>query len=201
MIDYFYPPQPTRIWPNANLFMTLSANSNWDAEIKYNGWRLLIFKEKSNKFFNRHGTLIDMNTEIFNHHFESVPNYTVFDCELVEFRTKALKNIIVIFDVPFYDGIDLRNKPLKDRRLHFENFLEAPLQLAQKEKSQVYRIRQFQKDLVKLYSVVIDKNDPSEEGIVLKNKLSIYRTHPKKGKEVKDWYKIKKIGDHALVSH
>jgi ATP-dependent DNA ligase len=48
----------------------------------------------------------------FYDHFKKIPNDTIFDAELVNFRTKDRKNIIVVFDVPYYKGKDLRKLPV-----------------------------------------------------------------------------------------
>jgi len=198
MIPYFYPPQPTRIWPTASLFLTLAKNPNWDAEIKYNGWRLLIFIEKHRPlFYNRHGTIIDIDTSVFD--FSDVPNYTVFDGELVDRRTKDLKNVVVLWDCPFFDGEDLKKQPLFERRQHLEMWKIIPKTLQTKSKGQVYRVQQYQNGIVELYKAIDLRDDPVEEGLVLKNKNSIYVTNPKHGKDIMDWIKIKKVGSHARV--
>lgn len=197
-IPYFYPPQPTRIWPSASIFPVLAKNPKWDAEIKYNGWRLLIFIEPGHLYFyNRHGTIIDINTSIFD--FSGIPNYSAFDGELVDRRTKDLKNVVVLWDCAFYDGEDLRKRTLEERRTKLTAWKKAPRILTTKPKGQVYRTQQFDKGIVELYHEVDQRNDPTEEGIVLKNKQSIYVTNPKRGKDVMDWLKIKKVGEHARV--
>jgi hypothetical protein len=134
MIQYFYPPQPTRIWPNSSLLPSFSNSRDWDAEIKYNGWRLLVFKLEQDKIllYNRHSTIIDIDWQQFIHAFEDVPVGSVFDGELLDRRTKDLKNIIVLWDTCFYNGSDLRLKPLKDRR-HFLEQISVLLLLNYKQ--------------------------------------------------------------------
>jgi len=193
MIDFFYPPQPTRIWPTAPLLKKLSQEF-YDSEIKLNGWRLLLYKEKDIKIFNRHGTIIDIDKKLFAPFFKDIPNFTIFDGELLNFRTKDVKNIMVFFDCPFYDGQDLRNKPLSERRPFLEHFGIAPVQLVQKPVAQIYRIQQFSGDFVNIYNDVVSKDDDLEEGIVIKKKSSKYTWNNKRGIDVIDWYKVKKIG-------
>jgi len=200
MIPFFYPPQPMRIWPESDFFRQLDRNPNWDAEIKYNGWRLMIFIDNDIRMFNRHSTEIDINKNIFRQHFDDVPRGTVLDAELVHFRTTDVKNVIVIWDAPFYDGVDLRKTPLIERRKYLEHFSIAPRTIKRGQKVQVYRTQQFKAGKFKeLYQKTVDKNNPLEEGIILKMKNSFYDFNLKRGVESRYWIKIKKIGDHAKV--
>ena len=202
MITYFYPPQPTRIWPTSPLLRSLSGNKAWDAEIKYNGWRTLIFKHTPDSIFiyNRHGTIIDIDWKPFWHSFAAIPTNTVFDGELLDRRTKDLKNVIVLWDVPWFAGKDLRSKPLADRRPLLDVFDIAPAQFETERTGQVYRVQQFSSDFVELYHSIEGRDDPVEEGLVLKKKSSTYRSHPGRGIDILDWLKVKKIGEHARAT-
>lgn len=200
MIDYFYPPQPIRLWPNSDYFLQLDKNPVWDAEIKYNGWRLLVFIEGNIiKLYNRHGTIIDIDPKQFYDHFKSVPSGTVFDAELLNFRTTTLKNAIVIFDTVYYHGKDLRQLPLTERRKYQDHFLTTPSTISLSQQPRVFKIQQFSSNFINLYNSIIIKNNPIEEGLVLKRKNSIYHSHVKKGINVSDWIKVKKIDDSAKV--
>jgi len=198
MIDYFYPPQPKRLWPDSPYLSKLCKNPLWDAEIKYNGWRLLIFVDNIIKLYNRHGTIIDINAKVFHGFFKKIPSDTIFDAELINFRTKDIKNTIVIFDTVYYHGQDLKRKPLSERRKYLDHFMTAPSSLYS-EQPQVFKIQQFSTNFIDLYNTIINRNDPIEEGIVIKQKTSIYRSHVSRGIEINDWLKIRKIGDHAKV--
>jgi ATP-dependent DNA ligase len=197
MIEYFYPPQPKRIWPSSSFFHSLSKNPLWDAEIKYNGWRLLIFTSNL-KFYNRHGTIIDIKSDIFSPFFKKFPD-TVFDAELLNFRTKDIKNNIIIFDCPFYKNKDLRSLPLSERRKRLESFEIAP-NILTPDTANVFRIQQFSSDFTQLYNTIIKRNDPIEEGIVIKRKSSHYTSHVGRGIEIGDWIKVKKIDDSNKIS-
>lgn len=199
MISYFYPPQPMRIWPNSNLFNLLNTDPNWDCEIKYNGWRLLIFIDKDIKFFNRHGTEIQIDKRPFRQYFEHIPCGTVFDGELVHFRTTDVKNTIILWDSPFYNNKDLRKQPLTERRKYLSSFKVAPYNITLNQSIKIYRTQQFPSQFIKLYYDIVNKNNDLEEGIVLKKKQSFYDSHQKKGPEIKFWIKIKKIGNYAKV--
>jgi ATP-dependent DNA ligase len=201
-ISFFYPPQPTRLWPNSPLLDSLAQTGNWDAEIKYNGWRALIFKTQAEQLFiyNRHSTIIDIDWKQFLPLFKTIPINTVFDGELLDRRTKDLKNILVLWDTPFYNGRDLRNIKLKDRRAFLEHFGIAPLKFDRSKGAQVFRTQQFTSNFAALYHTIVGRNEPAEEGIVIKKLSSLYKSHPTRKTETIDWFKIRKIGDHALVS-
>lgn len=199
MINFFYPPQPKRIWPDAPYFQRLDKSPDWIGEIKYNGWRLLMIKNDKPAFFNRHSTIIDINPSIFTDPLQKTPKLTVYDGELIEFRTKTLKNIIVFWDCMFFNGKDLRLLPLSERRKYL-NFDIAPDTLTQKNQPQIFTTRQYQTGLINLYNRIVARNDPVEEGLVLKNIHSKYTWHQfRKGIEIDDWIKVKKIGESNNV--
>lgn len=199
MISFFFPPQPTRIWPNSPLLASLKF-PEWDAEIKYNGWRVILFKLADRiLIYNRHSTIIDIDWKPFWPFFSGLPNNSVFDGELLDRRTKDLKNVIVLWDAPYWDGRDLRTKPLMDRRPFLEAFAVAPAKFKTQPSGQVYRTQQFPTDFLKLYLSIDKLPEGVEEGIVLKKRSSIYRSHPSRKVEVLDWLKVKRIGDHARV--
>jgi len=198
-MNFFFPPQPTRLWPNAQFFEQLSCDSNYDAEVKYNGWRLEIHVDpKSLIFYNRHGTIINIDSNLFSHKFENIPYESVFDGELINFRTTNIKNIIIIWDCMFWNGKDLRHLPLEERRTYLP-WKRKPKNLITKPKGQVYKTTQKTRKLIEFYETIVAKNDPLEEGIVVKNKKSKYEFSIKSKFETSHWYKIKKIGDHSLV--
>lgn len=201
-ISFFYPPQPTRLWPNSPLLLSLAATGDWDAEIKYNGWRVLLFKTQPDKIFiyNRHSTIIDIDWKQFLPLFSTIPINTVFDGELLDRRTKDLKNILVLWDCPFYNGRDLRNTKLAERRHYLEHFGIAPLKFERIKGPQTFRTQQFPSNFATLYHTVVGRNEPAEEGIVIKKISSFYKSHPSRKTETIDWFKIRKIGDHALVT-
>lgn len=198
MIDYFYPPKPMRIWPESTLFQQLDNNPNWIGQIKYDGWRVLIFKENDQiQIWNRHEAQIDICVNPFISYFEHVPNNTVLDGELVHFRTKNLKNVIVLFDVPFWDGLDLRQLPLKEREQYLKIFKNAPEVLTEPG---VFRILSIEGSIISKYNEVIKLNRDYEEGIVLKHLESKYESHISRCLEISHWLKVKKVRDERKIS-
>lgn len=208
-MQFFYPPQPTRLWPNAPLFKRLDNDPNWIGEIKMNGWRLEIHKENDKLlFYNRHGTIIDINSDIFLPKFAKVPNDSILDGELVHFRTKDTKNKIVLWDVMFWAGRDIR-KCILDERRSFLNAFEKDDYLSvgnddillQSIPPSVTQIKTQKTNLIKFYETVIKRNSPLEEGIVIKNINSPYESSLKRTFDTAQWFKIKKIDDSAKVTH
>lgn len=194
MINFFYPPQPKRIWPNSPYILRLNDTNEWDAEIKYNGWRLLIFINNGKlNFYNRKGTIIEIHTDGFQDYFKNISNNTVFDAELLNFRTSDLKNKIVIFDVPFYNNKNLQNLTLLERRKYLNNFKIAPSLFYMPETPEVFKVQQFTENFNNLYNDIEKRNNEIEEGLVLKKKNSIYYSSIKSGKDINDWLKVKKI--------
>jgi ATP-dependent DNA ligase len=198
-MNFFYPPQPSRIWPDSDIFKSLCNNQGYDAEIKANGWRILSHIDDTLKLYNRDGTIIDVPRDLFSLAFKGVPKYTIFDGELINFRTKDVKNIIVLFDCMFYKGKDLRSLPLFERRKYLNDFDKQPKIFSTKSTGKIYRIAQYTTNIEALYFDIIKRNDPLEEGIILKKKSSTYSYFARKGVDILDWIKVKKESNSAKV--
>lgn len=196
---FFYPPQPSRIWPNSDIFRSLCKNPEYDAEIKLNGWRILPHLDDELKLYNRNGTIIDVPRDLFSLAFKGIPKYTIFDGELLNFRTKDVKNIIVLFDCMFWNGKDLRSQPLFERRKYLNDFDKQPKFFSSKKSVQIYRITQHTSKIEALYYNVIERNDPLEEGIILKKISSPYSSFARKGVDILDWIKVKKEDNSVKV--
>lgn len=198
-MNFFYPPQPSRIWPNSAIFKSLCKNPEYDAEIKLNGWRILPHLDNELKLYNRNGTIIDVPRDLFSLAFKGIPKYTIFDGELLNFRTKDVKNIIVLFDCMFWNGKDLRSQPLLERRKYLNDFDKQPKIFSSKKSVQIYRITQYTSGLETLYHEIIKRNDPLEEGFVLKKISSRYSSFARKGVDILDWIKVKKEDNSVKV--
>lgn len=199
---FFYPAQPSRIWPDAPILDRLIGDPNWDAEIKFNGWRTLIFKENNRiLIYNRQGGIIKIDHSIFQNCFKSIPNNTIFDGELVHFRTGELKNIIVLWDCTFFKGNDLRNLPLNQRRSFLDKFSIQPegTNFPQSNSAQIFRTRQYSGNYRNLYNKIVKRNNPLEEGLILKNINSQYKYSYKRKIDTVYWLKIKKKGNHTKI--
>lgn len=198
-MNFFYPPQPSRIWPDSDIFKSLCNNSGYDAEIKANGWRILPHIDDTLKLYNRNGTIIDVPQDLFSLAFKGIPRNTIFDGELINFRTKDVKNIIVLFDCMFYKGKDLRSLPLLERRKYLNDFDKQPKFFNTQSTGKIYRITQYNREIRALYFDIIKRADPLEEGIVFKKKSSPYSYFARKGVDILDWIKVKKEDNSAKV--
>lgn len=200
MIPYFFPPKPIRLWPDSPLIPRFQNRGNYDAEIKHNGWRLLIFKTGGKlSFYNRYDAQIDINVDPFLDFFHSYPMDTVFDGELLNFRTKELKNTLVLWDCVFFKTKDLRSEKLSKRRQFLADFPNAPNNFTASTKAQVFKLKQYKKFL-DLYYEIENKHDPIHEGIVIKDINSPYTTSLKRCPDITDWYKVKKVDDSNKVT-
>lgn len=200
-MNFFYPPQPMRIWPNAPLFGRLSSSPDWVGEIKYNDWRIQIHHSEKFLIYNRHNTIINIDHKIFLPYFKDIPKDSIFDGGLLNFRTSDIKNVIVIWDAMFFGGKDLRKMPLQQRRKYLEDFKEIPdiSKLKSLKNGQVFRNKQYKTKLKELYNRIVERDDPMEEGIVLKDLKSGFEYSLKGSFDTSKWIKIKKKGDHTFV--
>lgn len=202
-MNFFYPPQPTRLWPSSTFFRNmLNSHPDYDAEIKFNGWRLEIHvHENSLIFYNRHGTIINIDSNKFLHAFKDVPVGSIFDGELIDKRTKNIKNVIVLWDCMFWGNKDIRPLPLKERRTYLKRWVRVPKKKSfiSKDLGQVFRTYQVKSKLIEFYEIIVEKNNPLEEGIVIKNNNSKYDYSIKGKFDTINWYKIKKPGEHTKV--
>jgi len=117
-------------------------DKNWIVEIKFDGYRLLIRKDKNEiKFFTRNGNdwthkLINLKQKFLDSDFPSgwydgeivIPNakgVPDFGALQKSFESSKSENIVLyLFDVVYYKGHDLRAIPLVDRRVILTNQFE-----------------------------------------------------------------------------
>lgn len=117
-------------------------DKNWIVEIKFDGYRLLIRKDKNEiKFFTRNGNdwthkLTNLKQKFLDSDFPSgwydgeivIPNakgVPDFGALQKSFESSKSENIVLyLFDVVYYKGHDLRAIPLVDRRVILTNQFE-----------------------------------------------------------------------------
>lgn len=107
---YFYPAKPTLITLHQQLFQDLNSDPDYVAELKYNGDRLELITPDGGKtwqWWNRYEALF---------HFTPTPKlleslrplklkgWCQLDGELLDHRTKGVKQTPVLFDVIVFDG-------------------------------------------------------------------------------------------------
>lgn len=180
--------------------------SAWQAEWKWDGIRGQIIKRNGELYVWSRGE--ELMTEKFPEYFilkDRLPDGTVLDGEIIAMRNGEIlpfnilqtrigrKNVtkkfmeeapvgFIAYDLMEWDGTDVRNQPLAERRIILENL-----------------IRDLQLDFIKL-SEVIDYDDWNElaalrqqsrehfaEGLMVKRKDSYYGA----GRKTGDWWKWK----------
>lgn len=181
-------------------------NKDFFYEIKFDGIRALLYvSKKTFKIMSRNGTDLTNKYPELNQIQELVGNHEViFDGEIVAFQNalpsfsllqkrNRIKKVsdYIIKDIPvsfiafdiLYDNKDLTHWPLDKRKKILDNYLDSDVFI----KSKVYQ------DGISLFKMV---KKIGLEGIVAKNKKSIYTFHDR----TDDWIKIKNIRvDNFLV--
>ena len=189
-------------------FDELGKSTEWIAEYKWDGIRCQVIKRYDTLFiWSRGEELITDNFPDLLPLQEILPNGTVLDGELVGYKNKSVlpfnilqqrisrKNItskikdtcpvaIIAYDILEYDKQDIREKPLRLRREVLEKLLNDNKDL------NGYLILsgslEFY-DWTQLQEIREKSREVLAEGLMIKNKCSVYHTGRKRG----DWWKWK----------
>lgn len=176
-------------------------DKDWIFEIKWDGYRGLYEKEKGK------ANLYSRNLKSFNSHFpsllnslESLAEDLVLDGEIVSLGEDGmpmfqdLQNynnlgqgqlVYYVFDLLHYDGHNLRDLPLLERKEILKKILP--------DLPNVRYSEHFDEDGISFFKAA---KEQGLEGIVGKKKDSLYRT----GKRSQDWLKIKsKLTQEAVM--
>lgn len=177
MIPYIYPNLPN--WLNPLEVKNYDKKTDWIAERKKNGWRCLaIVNEEGLKLWTRRHTIIPDLLPQTRSYLSKLPVGTIIDGELMEKRTKDIKDQYYAFDILYYAGQPLMSLSWKVRRNYLEHTdLEVGLSVP----------TALGKTL--LYDQAISEGD---EGIVLKNINSKYIIDLKTCPHNPYWIKAKK---------
>jgi bifunctional non-homologous end joining protein LigD len=172
---------PFRVQPMlATLVKEPFQRSDWVYEEKYDGYRILAYKEGSNV------TLLSRNAKDRTAHFQSIADAVgalrhetlLLDGEVVAFdrhsvsRFQLLQNLAsglhyAIFDVLFADGRDLRTEPLKTRRAGLEKILGKPVG----KRPTLFVSARLAPDGLKAYQIAKQRGF---EGVIAKDESSRY---------------------------
>lgn len=183
---YYFPNMPIRLHPNNPYFLELDNNELWAAEVKKNGWRCLTYINDNILFYNRHNRLITENFTSLRKSLKDIPPKTILDGEILNFRTKDVKEKLYLFDVIMWDGKLLASQPYIERIKYLKNIPTS---------EHVEIAEQFYKNKVRLFYDSI--NSQLLEGIVLKRIDSKYMISTSKSLKNVLWLKVKKIEDHV----
>ena len=184
MLKYYYPCLPNRLHVDSPYLRELDKSPKWVAEVKRNGWRCGAYRGLVLTLWTRKKTTIDdplptLREALFN----MIPEQTIIDGELLEKRTKTVKELFYAFDIIVY-----RNNPVfmylwKERRLLLESVIKPIKGLV--ELSIPVNIGK-----TKLYYDSIGTEDC--EGIVLKKVDSPYLVGARDCPQNPYWLKVKR---------
>jgi ATP-dependent DNA ligase len=121
----FYPPKPTLITNTQPLFKQLEKDNRVMAELKFKGDRLVLKHrdDGSFEFWNRHGGKFRYKASedlLKNLNSLSWKGECVLDGELLNNKTKLIKDHVVLWDVFLWAGESLSSKPFIERRAYLE---------------------------------------------------------------------------------
>ena len=115
---YCFPNRPLLISPDSEKVLEYSQDSNWDADIKKNGDRLVLRKTDKFELRNRHKTVLKYKPcpELLDEiNSLDIPNNTQLDGELMHNKTKHIKNRIIFYDI-YILGNEKLKSTLQERR-------------------------------------------------------------------------------------
>ena len=161
---FFYPNRPTLIPadpinpmnPSPDYINSLEDSGRYIAEKKYNGDNVLCYSPT--EFWNRHKSKHRYKpTEEVRDELERLPQNAVYNIELVNYRTKTVKQLLIVHCVMTWKGKPLLGKTWGYSRKILENEVQSG--------KHVVLSPVWKKDFWELYQAA-DGNDI--EGIILK---------------------------------
>lgn len=161
-MKYLYPNLPNWIDPSG--LTEYDPKIEWVAERKKNGWRCLAMKnEEGLELWTRRHTIIHDPLPITREALSHLNAGTIIDGELMEKRTKDIKDHYYAFDILMYEGKLMTGFTWQLRRAILEQALKFIPGVEVSEPITVGKSH--------LYRVAVEQGD---EGIVLKNVNSKY---------------------------
>jgi ATP-dependent DNA ligase len=199
---YFYPEAPTLIHRDSELVDKFSADSQWVAEPKYNGCRLMLhIIDGDVQFWDRHGKQLKYNDHPAKTIIERLKmlfpkGYYLFDGELRNNKVTGIRDKMVLWDCFIWDGEFLNHVPYALRRLRIEGFLVSG------DEYDISLIKQYPGDFKQVfenYILGLHGNPEEFEGIVMKNLNGMLNLSPTKNNESSWMFKIRKeTGRHKF---
>ena len=113
---FYYPNRPTLIPPDEARLKAMEASGQYIAERKYNGDNVLISTDTF-QFWNRHKEKHRfVPDEAMRAELTKWPKHAIINAELMNYRTKTIKNIIYVHCVMVWKGKPLIGKTWGDSR-------------------------------------------------------------------------------------
>lgn len=188
-MKYIYPCKPNRLSLNSDYFQALANDPGWIAEIKKNGWRCLVYKEKEGVvLWTRHNTLIPMALPMIREVMGRLPDNTIVDGEIISTRrVKGAEDCFYAFDVLMFEGRPLHKQTFQERRKILTNIMPLAYDFIQVA-------MQFTTNKRSVYDEAI--KDTLNEGIVLKKLSSTYPISFTSCQQNPSWLKVKRMEDY-----
>ena len=173
-LAYITPPRAEQAIPKS--FLSIWEGEGWIAQVKKNGTNTVIFvdPDKNMTFMSRHGTELKAwspttsSTKIF----KDLPDdkWYVFNAELMNNKTKNVKDTLYIFDILVYHDQYLLGTTYSQRyKLMMNMFLTGKEQCVESHfvlNNNAWLARNIASDFSSVFKKL--KND-EDEGLVLKN--------------------------------
>jgi len=181
MIKYCYPNVPN--WIDETTVDNYK--SGYVAERKKNGWRCLAVRdEKGLTLWTRRKTTIVSDLPVTRELLFHLPVGTVIDGELLDKRTKDIKDHYYAFDIQFLNNKSIMHLPWAERRKQLESVFTQNGLFGRVELSEPVQL-----GFSTLYKLAVADGD---EGIVLKHSQSKYIVDIRKCPANDQWFKAKR---------
>ena len=179
-------------YPNMPNFIDSSTVDNYKkdyiAERKKNGWRCLAVRDEALALWTRKKTVIPDTLALTRWELMKLPEGTIIDGELLDKRTKDIKDHYYAFDIQFYKGESVMHLPWKERRDILETAIitnNVMIELAEP----------IMLGFSTLYKLAVETGD---EGIVIKNVNSKYIINLNDCPHNPMWFKAKRPEQHFV---
>jgi len=190
-MNYLYPNMPNRLYPSSPLLKSLNNSEQWVAEIKKNGWRCIVKKDKALTLYSRHKTIFTAPLTEIRSALSKLPDGTVLDGELLSGkRIKDFPESLYVFDILMWKYKPVWQLPLADRRVLLELNFTNIAQVCGK----IELANQYIKNKMKLYYNSIENEN---EGIVIKKLNSVYCASESRCLKNPYWLKVKRMEKHV----
>lgn len=179
MINYYYPNSPC--WIDSSTVDNYKGG--WIAERKKNGWRCLTIIDEKLTLWTRRHTILRDDLPQTRKLLSRLPQGTVIDGELVDKRTKDIKDHYYAFDILFNKGESVMHLPWEKRRAQLESLFQECGLTGEMEMSEPIQL-----GFSTLYKLAVESGD---EGIVLKKINSKYIVDCRRCPKNPFWLKAK----------
>ena len=120
------PPDPVApLNPKPDYINSLEASGNYIAEEKWNGDNVLIFTDDLSFWNRRNEPHRYKPPPEMAKHLKRIPKGAIINLELVHYRTKEIKDMLLIHTLLGWDGVPLAGQTWGDARLILEDLFKT----------------------------------------------------------------------------